>query len=122
MGVEEGVKRNSDALSVTLQSADIGLCLNSSSSSSSKSVKSKHSLKSIDMEMVQDILRDSNNTISLVPSQNSGVQLHVKLTSAKSKDSLKSMDIEMLKDALMDSSGELSLSIQSSDVQFFESL
>lgn len=115
--VEEGIKRNSDALSVSLQSADIELCL----SPSSKSLQAKHSLESIDIEMIQDVLKDSNNTFSLVSTQESGVQLYVSLGSAKSKDSLRSMDIEMLKDALMNS-GELSLSIQSSDVQLYEPL
>lgn len=109
-----GVRRNSDSLSLSLHSSDTCKQLYPSP----RNIEVKRSVTSIDMEMLQDALRDSAD--SLISSQNSGMQLYVSVRSAESRDSLRST-MEMLQDALMDSATD-SLSSKNSGVQFYVSV
>jgi len=86
-----------------------------------RSAETMDSLRSNDVEMLKDALKDSNAD-SFISPQNFGLQLYaISVKSAETTNSLKSIDIEMLQDTLKDSN-TLSLSIQSSDIQLYESL
>ena len=87
----EGVRRNSDSLSLSIQSADIELL-----KESLRSAETRDSLKSMDMEMLTDALRDS---LSL---QSSEVQLYESLKSVETRNSLTSIDVEILEDAFFE--------------------